>query len=125
MHDSREEPALQLTRRWRDGPGSFPARFVTLAFVLVLPTCSRGGSTDGAREETGMKPTIEQVLVQRTPELMRMDGVTGVGQALCEGEPCIRVYVTVDSAAQRIPPTLDGYPVSVVVTGMMRPRHPG
>jgi hypothetical protein len=46
--------------------------------------------------------------------------VAGVGQALCDGAPCIRVYV-IDAAAQaRVPARLDGCPVSTVVTGPIR-----
>lgn len=69
-----------------------------------------------------MEPTIEHVIAERTPELMRIAGVTGVGQALCADAPCIRVYVAADSVRPRIPVELDGFAVSVVVTGTMRPR---
>lgn len=63
---------------------------------------------------------IEQVLARRTPELMRIEGVQGVGQALCDSVPCIRVYV-LDAAAQaRVPPHVDGIPVSTVITGVIR-----
>lgn len=67
-----------------------------------------------------MTHDIEDVLARRTPELMRIEGVAGVGQALCDGAPCIRVYV-IDAAAQaRVPARLDGCPVSTVVTGPIR-----
>lgn len=64
---------------------------------------------------------IEDVLARRTPELMRIEGVAGVGQALCDGKPCIRVYV-LDAAAQtRIPASIDGVRTSAVITGQIRP----
>lgn len=67
-----------------------------------------------------MTETIEQVLVRRTPELMRIVGVQGVGQGLCDGTPCLRVYVIDAAAAERLPAMLDGYRVSSVVTGVIR-----
>lgn len=73
-------------------------------------------------KETGAEAGIEDVIARRTPELMRIPGVTGVGQALCAGAPCIRVYISSDSARARIPQELDGYAVSVIVTGIIRPQ---
>lgn len=70
-----------------------------------------------------MRPTIEQVLERHADDLMRIEGVIGVGQALCEGEPCIRVYLATDSVRQDVPAKLDGYIVSTVVTGVVRPRR--
>jgi hypothetical protein len=64
--------------------------------------------------------SIEQVLVRRTPELMRITGVQGVGQGLCDGTPCIRVYVADSAAIARLPATLDGHVISPVVTGVIR-----
>lgn len=67
-----------------------------------------------------MAEDIEQVLARRTPELMRIEGVQGVGQALCDSVPCIRVYV-LDAAAQaRVPARVDGIPVSAIITGVIR-----
>ena len=69
-----------------------------------------------------MQVTIEDVLARRAPELMRIDGVEGVGQALCDTTPCIRVYIRTDTVAARLPRTLEGYAVDPVVTGTVRPR---
>lgn len=75
-------------------------------------------------EDTVMQPDIERVLAERTPVLMRIEGVQGVGQALCDGAPCIRVYV-LDAAAQaRVPARIEGFPVSIVITGVIR-KTPG
>lgn len=68
-----------------------------------------------------MERTIEQVLAAHTPELLRIEGVEGVGQGLCEDAPCIRVYIRRPEVAGRLPGRLDGYPVSPVVTGVIRP----
>lgn len=69
-----------------------------------------------------MEADIEEVVARRTPELMRIPGVSGVGQALCDQSPCIRVYIVSESVRARVPQTLDGFEVSVVVTGVIRPR---
>ena len=103
------------------GTGASPfRRFVHVgAAVLLVSACST--TEDGAGTPEGMvSETIEQVLVKRTPELMRMAGVQGVGQGLCNDKPCIRVYVADSAAAGRLPSTLDGYTVSPVVTGTFR-----
>ncbi|HEX2166122.1 MAG TPA: hypothetical protein VHG09_02680 [Longimicrobiales bacterium] len=63
---------------------------------------------------------IEKVLAQHTPALMRIEGVQGVGQALCDSVPCIRVYVLDAAAEARVPPRLDDIPVSTVITGVIR-----
>lgn len=68
------------------------------------------------------RPPIEQVLARRTAELMRIDGVEGVGQALCADQPCIRVYIRTETVRERLPRELEGYTVSAVVTGPVRAR---
>jgi hypothetical protein len=62
---------------------------------------------------------IEVVLKEHTQAIMSIPGVVGVGQGLCEGKPCVKVFVikkTLD-LDQKIPDTLDGYPVMVEETG--------
>ncbi|MCI0434481.1 MAG: hypothetical protein L0271_12700 [Gemmatimonadetes bacterium] len=63
--------------------------------------------------------TIEQVVADHVDALMALRGVVGVAQGLCADGPCIRVFVTDASAAARsaIPDRIEGYPVSVEVTG--------
>lgn len=105
------------------GPVIVPARSAPAALAwlvaLLLAACSSGGA-DRTGEDEAVTADIEAVLERRTPELMRIEGVQGVGQALCDGAPCIRVYV-LDAAAQaRVPARLDGFPVSTVITGVIR-----
>jgi hypothetical protein len=56
---------------------------------------------------------------RHTPELMQRDGIVGTGVRVGQGDPSIVVYAVSPShaAAARIPSRLDGYDVSVVVTG--------
>jgi hypothetical protein len=67
--------------------------------------------------------SIEQVLATHTDSLMSLPSVVGTAIGTCEGEPCIRVFVTDSTVASRrmIPTRLDGYPVRVDLTGQFRP----
>ena len=99
---------------------SAPAVRAWLGVALLLAGCSAGGADPTGREDEVVTADIEAVLARRTPELMRIEGVQGVGQALCDGAPCIRVYV-LDAATQaRVPAHLDGFQVSTVITGVIR-----
>lgn len=53
---------------------------------------------------------------------MEIHGVTGTGQGLCDGKPCIKVFVNklTDEIRGKIPDTIEGYPVSPEETGMFR-----
>jgi hypothetical protein len=66
--------------------------------------------------------TIKEVLKKYTKDLMSIPGVVGTGQGLCEGKPCIKVFVIkkTPDLDQKIPKTLDGYPVVVEETGEIK-----
>ncbi len=65
---------------------------------------------------------IEAVLKERTKELMSIPGVIGTGQGICDDKPCIRVFVVkkTPEVDQKIPRTLEGYPVEIEETGKIR-----
>jgi len=65
---------------------------------------------------------IEEVLKERTKELMRVPGVVGTGQGLCDDEPCIKIFVVKETPEldQKIPRMLEGYPVVIEETGEIR-----
>ena len=113
-----------MAERKAGGPAIVPARSAPaarawLGVALLLAACSSGGERTGGEDEA-VAADIEAVLERRTPELMRIEGVQGVGQALCDGAPCIRVYVVDARAQARVPARLDGFPVSTVITGVIR-----
>ena len=58
---------------------------------------------------------------------MVISGVVGTAQGLCDGEPCIRVFVTEtsDVLLSQIPPEIESYPVDVQETGEFRKLDPG
>lgn len=70
---------------------------------------------------------IDEVLKEHTKAIMSLPGVVGTGQGLCEGKPCIKVFVIKKTSEldQIIPHTLDGYQVVVEETGEIRalPRN--
>jgi hypothetical protein len=66
---------------------------------------------------------IEEVLRDRTDHLMGVPGVVGIAQGLCDGRPCIKVFVAKKTPAllEAIPDSVEGYPVDVEETGEFRP----
>jgi hypothetical protein len=69
-----------------------------------------------------ISPTIEQVKEQYESDLLRIDGVVGVGISECEDKPCIKVYLENESAnlKKQIPKELDGFKVDMQVTGAIQ-----
>ncbi len=66
--------------------------------------------------------TIEEVLKENARKLMSLPGVVGVGQGLCEMNPCIKVFVVRKSPEldQKIPKTIENYRVLIEETGEIR-----
>lgn len=66
--------------------------------------------------------TIEAALEAHAVELMDLSGVVGVAQSRCEGQPCIKVFVTEQSPdlEQTIRTILAGVPVVIEETGEIR-----
>jgi hypothetical protein len=67
---------------------------------------------------------IEEVQEAFTPEWMDLPGVVGTGIGLCEGQPCIKVFVAgpIRQLADRIPNEVDGYRVVLEETGRFQAR---
>jgi osmoprotectant transport system permease protein len=68
--------------------------------------------------------TIEAAQRELTDSLMANPVVVGTAIGLCDGKPCIEVFLAAEDAALRrgIPGTFRGFPVRVRVTGQLRPR---
>jgi hypothetical protein len=88
--------------------------------VMLLSACD--GATNRTKETAMPEKTIEAVLEAHTDRLMSLPGVTGTAQGLCEGNPCIKVYVMekTPQLEQDVPAVLGGYPVVVEETGEIR-----
>jgi hypothetical protein len=75
------------------------------------------------RGEKAMPPTtIQEVLKTHTPELMSIPGVVGTALGEQKGELCIKVLVVqkTPELTQKIPSTLEGFPVVIQQTGEIR-----
>ena len=92
-----------------------------------------GGGTAAAWANTGAgenpgkmqaaPPPIDKVIKRHAPILMAIPGIVGVAQGQCGDHPCLRVYVIqkTPELEQKIPRTLEGYPVVIEETGEIRP----
>lgn len=67
---------------------------------------------------------INEVMQAHTAEMMALSGVVGIYIGETEdGRACIKVMVRekTDELEQKIPKTLEGYPVLIDVTGEIKP----
>jgi hypothetical protein len=94
--------------------------------IIVLGTsagtCGDEIRKGGRGEEDMSTKTIGEVLKEHTPELMSTPGVVGTAQSLCDGQPCIKVFAVkkTPDLEQKIPDSLEGYPVVLEETGTFR-----
>ena len=98
-----------------------------LWFAATMVDCSREEAINGQEDPSMPNRSLEEVLQEHTDSLMAMSGVVGTAQGLCDGEPCIRVFVInkSDELMTQIPPEIEGYPVDVQETGAFRKLDPG
>ncbi|NNM34275.1 MAG: hypothetical protein HKO53_14460 [Gemmatimonadetes bacterium] len=69
-----------------------------------------------------MSDSLERAQARVTRKVIDMEGVTGTAMGLCNGQPCIKVYLESDSSAlrSRLPRSESGFPVVAEVTGKIR-----
>ncbi len=98
-----------------------------LWFAATMVSCSREQAEIGQEDSSMPNKSLEEILQEYTDSLMTMSGVVGTAQGLCDGEPCIRVFVIKksDELMGQIPPMIEGYPVDVQETGEFRKLDPG
>ncbi|MGH2657358.1 MAG: hypothetical protein ACRDIZ_11785 [Actinomycetota bacterium] len=98
---------------------------------IALGLLAAGACSPNVQDEAGRVPVtegeepatdIETALAEHTPEWMDVPGVVGTGIGLCEGEPCIVVYVAqrTPEVARSIPAEVDGHRVRIEETGPIR-----
>ena len=69
---------------------------------------------------TETSSAVEQVRKSHEQELMAIDGVEGVGLGRDSiGNDAIIVYLRTDDVRDRVPSSIDGYPVETRVTGII------
>ena len=110
--------------------------------LSLLPACSPisdeapGSNSDDSgagqpnHDESGMSEPedstvidpVERAQARVTRQVIDLEGVTGTAMGLCNGKPCIKIYVDKSSAElqARLPRSEAGYPVVVEVTGKIR-----
>ncbi len=91
-----------------------------LAVVLGADLGSAGhAAAEAGKGKVMAEIPITQALKQATPKLMRIEGVVGTAQGLCDGAPCIKIYVArkTPGLLAQIPATIAGHPVVIEETG--------
>lgn len=88
-----------------------------VAAAAALCACNPVADTDMPKQ------SVSEVLARHSAALMSVPGVVGTGEGLCDGAPCIKVYVEQATPAlrERVPETLEGYAVALEETGEVRP----
>ncbi|MGI9291614.1 MAG: hypothetical protein ACR2QG_10115 [Gammaproteobacteria bacterium] len=63
--------------------------------------------------------SIAMAIETHGPELMELKSVVGIGESLCNGQPCIRVYLSEADfqTLNEIPAKLDGITVIKEISG--------
>lgn len=98
---------------------------IVLLNIIVITTagnvagCSFTGSSDFEKGQSMSEKTIEQVQQENTDEWMAIPGVEGTAIGLFKGRPCIRIFISSKpkEIREKIPPTVEGYPVIIEETG--------
>ena len=90
------------------------------ALLLCSVSCKEQGESGG----NVTVRDISAVLNAHAPELMKINGVTGVAEgALDDGTPCILILILEDSEAikSKLPAKIEGHPVKIMVSGLIEP----
>ena len=93
-----------------------------IALASITLNCSNKVMDDHQGEKAVPSRSIEEVLSEYTEDLMSIPGVVGIAQGLLDGKPCIKVFVIKKTPEldQKVPDVLEGHPVMVEETGVIR-----
>ncbi|MFH1884818.1 MAG: hypothetical protein ABIL62_19130 [Planctomycetota bacterium] len=88
----------------------------------MLTGCSYTGHSGLEKGQYMPERTIEQVQEEHTDAWMAIPGVEGTAIGLSEGKPCIRIFTSSkpQEVRDKIPSTVEGYPVIIEETGAFR-----
>ena len=97
-----------------------------LWLVAAAFACGQDGAEDQRDERPVQEKTIEEALREHTDSLMSLPGVVGTGQGLCDGQPCIKVFIVkkTPELLSQIPAEIEGYTVAVEETGEIKALEP-
>jgi len=87
-----------------------------------LAGCSYTCPSGLEKGRTMPERTIEQVQEEHTDDWMAIPGVEGTAIGLSEGKPCIKIFTSrkPQQIRDKIPSTVEGYPVIIEETGAFR-----
>ena len=93
-----------------------------LSITALVVNCGGIKSSKHSVEYEMKRKPLKEVLKEYTNVLMSIEGVTGTAQSICNGKPCIKVYVLekTPKLEKKIPVTLEGYPIVIEKTGEIR-----
>jgi hypothetical protein len=100
-----------------------PNSFLIIFIWLITFSGSVHSAGENVLDQTGeiqvSEKNIETILRNHIDTLMAIDGVVGIGQGLCNGDPCIKVFVAEKTREleENIPEELDGCRVKIEETG--------
>ncbi len=99
-----------------------------LTVVMLLTGCSaamQGPANEIGQPESMTRRDINAVLKDHDKELLAIPGVVGVYAGLLPDDktPCLKVMVVkeTEDLKRRIPKTIEGYPVLIEKSGVIRP----
>jgi len=94
---------------------------VVILFIFSISHADEKSDILLKGDQMAARPIVE-VLKDHARDLISIPGVVGAGQGLCEGKPCIKVFVIkkTPELSQKIPDTLNGYPVMIEETGPIK-----
>jgi len=104
----------------------FLLKMLFILFVIILnchmESSYKGPVIEGEGNQDMSQLKIEDVLKEHTDELMSLPGVVGTGQGLCDGNPCIKIFVMelTPELEEKIPKSINGYKVVVEATGQFQ-----
>lgn len=93
--------------------------FVTAGLLWACVAAMATGGQDGISMQ---QRSIQEVLKDLTDRLMSIPGILGTAEGLCNGTPCIKVFLTkkTPDLLRQIPTAVEGYPVAVEETEEFR-----
>ena len=99
-------------------------RIETAMMVVLIPALVLSCQAKNGGESSVPTRDVKTVMDAHVDELMDIPGVTGVAIGeLEDGTPCIQVYVVEksDEIVKKIPKQLEGHPVDIIESGVIRP----
>jgi hypothetical protein len=75
-------------------------------------------ATTGA-PEMNESADLGQIITHQGDQIMSLDDVVGIGEGLCDGAPCVRVFLSRENSASiaQIEEILTGIPFAIEISG--------